>query len=174
MSFAATSHNSWFHCLQATTRRYTCGIILLQTTIVTLGGVLNTNHNSYSRHKISNTIGHNLWLTNQVETLHMSHNSHTHTGYQYQQAITQDRHVFTLHSEPQLKECHFEPQLKECFNRFHTWGTILSVIDHAPKSLKQLHVPCIIAWCCLSAAKQKSVAPRTSGSLCFCSYRLAV
>ncbi|QCD99524.1 hypothetical protein DEO72_LG9g1472 [Vigna unguiculata] len=55
---------------------------------VTPDEVLNTNHNSYSRHKIDNITTHNPWLFNQVETIRTSHNSHTHTG--------------TI--------CHFEPQ----------------------------------------------------------------
>ena len=63
---------------------------------VTSCGVPNTKHNSYSRHKISNITGHNLWLPNQVETIGTSHNLQTHTGYQYHQATTRDCHVFTF------------------------------------------------------------------------------
>ena len=84
---------------------------------VTSGRVPNMNHSSYSRHKINNITSHNPWLPNQVETIRISHNSHTHTGYQYHQATTQDRHVFTLHPEPQLKGCHSKPQLKEWSNK---------------------------------------------------------
>jgi len=63
---------------------------------------------------VSNITDHNLWLLNRVETLHMSHNTHTHTSNTRQsESQLKEYHVFTLYPEPQLKGYHFEPQLKE-------------------------------------------------------------
>jgi len=60
-------------------------------------------------------IGHNLWLLNQVETLHTSHNSHTHTSNtHHSESQLKECPVFILYPEPQLKGCHSEPQIKEC------------------------------------------------------------
>ena len=56
------------------------GLSCYEPPSVTPGGVLNTNHNSYSQHNISKIIVHNPRLPNQVETIRMSHNSYTHTN----------------------------------------------------------------------------------------------
>ena len=132
ISFAATSHNSWFHHLQPQLGDTRAWLSCFQPQSITSSGVANPQHNLYSHHKISNITDHKLWLPNQVEIIRTSHNSHIHTSYQYHQATTRDRHIFTLHFVPQLKECHSEPQLKECSNNFHAQGIIQSIIDHAP------------------------------------------
>jgi len=67
--------------------------------------------------------GHNLWLLNRVETLHTSHNLHTHTGtICHSEPQLKEYHVLTLYPEPQLKGCHSEPQLKECSSKVHPLG----------------------------------------------------
>jgi len=97
--FTATSHNSWFHHLQATTRRYTCGLSSYELQFITQDGVPNMNHNLYSQHKISTILAitrNSLikWRPSVRAT------THTFTLVLTHHATTWDRHMFTHHYEP--------------------------------------------------------------------------
>jgi len=82
-TLADTSHNSWFHLYKPQPVDTRVRLSFYEPPSLTPGGVLNTIYNSYSRHKINYVTSYNLWLPNQVEKIHTSHNLHTHPSYQY-------------------------------------------------------------------------------------------
>jgi len=158
--------------LQATTCRTRAGK-LLQTTFHNARWSFQYKPKFILSTQDYHLIGHNLWLLNQVENLRTSHNTHTHTGN-------------TLQSKPQLKECSCSSVISSHNSRdvilshnsrdtvpshnsrntlaSRSLGITQSLIDHAYKKHTNI-LPCIIAWRCLSAAKQKPNVDRLAEAL---------
>jgi len=110
MTLIAISHNSWFHLYKPQLVDTRAGLSCYEPPYVTFGVVPNTNTIRTLDIRLKTSLATTYDCLSKWRPF-------VWAGYQYHQATTREHHVFTLHSEPQLKEGHSEPQLKECLQQ---------------------------------------------------------